>query len=135
MKITPQDIARALIETCKSLPEAEYPSVAEAALEMLRSRGLSRAVRTFPRLVRETLEHREGIVFAMLTTPSGDAGLLTDVISTALAAGLKKKVEMTQTADSTLLGGAKVTAGDERFDASLRGALVRLHRELTSSVS
>jgi F0F1-type ATP synthase delta subunit len=134
MKITPLDIARALIETCKSLPDAEYPAVAEAALEMLRSRGLSRAVRTFPRLVRETLERREGIVFARLTTPTGDAGALADAIAAALAAGLKKKVEMTQATDRTLLGGAKITAGDERFDASVRGALSSLQTALTSTL-
>ncbi|MFA6523429.1 MAG: F0F1 ATP synthase subunit delta [Candidatus Peribacteraceae bacterium] len=134
MKITPLDIARALIETCKSLPETEYPAVAEAALEMLRSRGLSRAVRTFPRLVRETLERRESIVFATLITPTGDAGTLTDTIASALASGLKKKVEMTQAADRTLLGGAKVTAGDERFDASVRGALASLQSVLTSTL-
>ncbi|MDD4318750.1 MAG: F0F1 ATP synthase subunit delta [Candidatus Peribacteraceae bacterium] len=133
MKITPQDAALAFLETCKSLPESEHAAVADAVTDILRRHGLGKHVRTFPRLVRDLLEKREGIVAARLVTVTGDAGAAKEEILAALEHSLRKKVLLREDKDPSLLGGALLAVGDERFDASVRGALTHLRHQLTLS--
>lgn len=130
MKVTPTDVALSLVETCKSLPEERYPEAADAALEMLRRHGLSRALRTFPRMVREVLRKRERMVFGSLTVPNGGEEAATRLLP-VLEKALGRKVSLAGWSDPSLLGGALLQVGDDRFDASLRGALSRLKDHLT----
>ncbi|MFA6039182.1 MAG: F0F1 ATP synthase subunit delta [Candidatus Peribacteraceae bacterium] len=131
MKITAEDIARWLIETFTSLPQAQHAEAADAALDALRSHGLSREVRTFPHTVRRMLEKR-GMVFAEIVTPAEDGG--AGHIASAIEAAMKKKVSLTHKADPSLLGGALLSIGDERFDASVRGSLNRFQQSLSSTM-
>ncbi len=131
MKISAEDIARALIETCQGLTEKQCAEAADAALEALRKNGLTRAVRTFPRVVRREME-RQGTVFAELTTPSHDSE--AEGIRAALESALKKKVSLSCRHDSSILGGAILQVRDDRYDASVRGSLSRLRQTLSSSV-
>jgi F0F1-type ATP synthase delta subunit len=132
MNLTAQDVALSLVETCKSLPEGEVVSAVDAAIELLHAHGLGKEVRTFPRTVRAVLQKKEGIVFARLVTPDSDresAQRVTD----ALAKGLDRSVDITQAVDSSLLGGALLEVGDERFDVSISGSLERMRSQLASS--
>lgn len=122
MKTSAEDIARALIQTCRSLTEEQCAEAADAALEALRTYGLSRDVRRFPRIVRCMME-KEGTVFAECVTPSGN-GASSD-LSAALTSVLKKNVSLTFRDDPSLLGGAILTVRDDRFDASVRTMLQR----------
>ncbi len=47
-------------------------------------------------------------------------------IASAMQTRLGKAVRISQTIDSSLIGGAKVKVGDMVFDASLRGGLSQL---------
>lgn len=53
-------------------------------------------------------------------------------LSAAINARLKRRVNMHNTVDATLLGGAVIRAGDLVIDGSLKGRLERLRTDLTS---
>jgi F-type H+-transporting ATPase subunit delta len=53
-------------------------------------------------------------------------------LATAISARLKRRVNMHNTVDAALLGGAVIRAGDLVIDGSLRGRLERLETDLTS---
>lgn len=53
-------------------------------------------------------------------------------MAAALHARLKRRVNMRNTVDASLLGGAVIHAGDLVIDGSLKGRLERLRTELTS---
>jgi F-type H+-transporting ATPase subunit delta len=53
-------------------------------------------------------------------------------LSAAINARLKRRVQMHNTVDAALLGGAVIRAGDMVIDGSLKGRLDRLRTDLTS---
>jgi F-type H+-transporting ATPase subunit delta len=55
-----------------------------------------------------------------------------DKLAGALNARLKRRVNMRNSVDASLLGGAVIHAGDLVIDGSLKGRLQRLRTELTS---
>jgi len=55
-----------------------------------------------------------------------------DKLSSALATRLKRRVQMRNSVDPSLLGGAVLRAGDLVIDGSLKGRLERLATELTA---
>lgn len=130
MKMTATDIARALIDTCSEIQQSEFPDAVEAAVDLLRKNGLGKAVRTFPRLVRRTLEKKYGVLYVELTVPSGDE--TKNDILLALSEALGKSIELTVNTDPSLIGGALLRVGDERIDASVRGEVERLRTHITA---
>jgi ATP synthase F1 delta subunit len=85
--------------------------------------------REFERLVAE----HEGIVHAELTT----AVELSDDEASKLLRRIEKasgrKVEASRTVDPDLIGGIVLRVGSHRLDASVRGRLERLRRELATA--
>jgi F-type H+-transporting ATPase subunit delta len=55
-----------------------------------------------------------------------------DKLAVALTTRLKRRVNMRNSVDASLLGGAVIHAGDLVIDGSLKGRLQRLRTELTS---
>ena len=124
MKKQSRILARSVIEICKDLPAEKHGEVIDAALAYLHAHHLSREVKMFPRILKAALEESTGTLSARMHSSSGKveekerAALLS-----ALESSLKRKVDLTEHADQSLLGGALLEVGDERFDASLSGAL------------
>jgi F-type H+-transporting ATPase subunit delta len=85
--------------------------------------------REFERLIAE----HEGVVHAELTTAvelsDKDAQDLLEQIEQAGG----RKVEATRTVDPGLIGGIVLQVGSHRLDASVRGRLERLRRELATA--
>jgi F-type H+-transporting ATPase subunit delta len=83
----------------------------------------------FERLVAEA----EGVVHAQLTTAvelsDDEAGKLLQQIEQASG----RKVEATRTVDPDLIGGIVLQVGSHRLDASVRGRLDRLRRQLVTA--
>jgi F-type H+-transporting ATPase subunit delta len=83
----------------------------------------------FERLVAEA----EGVVHAQLTTAvqlsEKDAGKLLQQIEQASG----RKVEATRAVDPDLIGGIVLQVGSHRLDASVRGRLDRLRRQLVTA--
>jgi F-type H+-transporting ATPase subunit delta len=94
-----------------------------------RSGQLEEIAREFERLVAE----HEGIVHAELTTAvelsDEEAGELLEQIEKASG----RKVEATRKVDPNLIGGIVLQVGSHRLDASVRGRLNRLRRELATA--
>jgi F-type H+-transporting ATPase subunit delta len=94
-----------------------------------RSGQLEEIAREFERLVAE----EEGIVRGELTT----AVALTDEEASELLEQVEqasgRRVEATRNVDPDLIGGIVLQVGSHRLDASVRGRLERLRRELAAS--
>jgi F-type H+-transporting ATPase subunit delta len=94
-----------------------------------RTGQLEEIAREFERLVAE----HEGVVHAELTT----AVELSDEEARDLLARIEdstgRKVEATRKVDPDLIGGIVLQIGSHRLDASVRGRLNRLRRELATA--
>src|SRR5262245_54867487 len=94
-----------------------------------RTGQLEEIAREFERLVAE----HEGIVHAELTT----AVELSDEEARDLLSRIEqstgRKVEATRKVDPSLIGGIVLQVGSHRLDASVRGRLDRLRRELATA--
>jgi len=94
-----------------------------------RTGQLGEIAREFERLVAE----HEGVVHAELTT----AVELSDEEARDLLARIEdstgRKVEATRKVDPDLIGGIVLQVGSHRLDASVRGRLNRLRRELATA--
>ncbi|MBI3619022.1 F0F1 ATP synthase subunit delta [Candidatus Peregrinibacteria bacterium] len=135
MKPSPQDIAQAFVESCRELPPEQFPRACDAALSLLETLGHSSAIRTFPRLVHAAWMQGGGAIPAMLTSKTGSLGSEKAEIISSLEQALRRTVDVEEAADPRLIGGIRVRVGDERFDATLRGALDRLTADLLLPVS
>jgi F-type H+-transporting ATPase subunit delta len=93
-----------------------------------RTAQLEEIAREFERLVSE----QEGVVHAELTTAvelsDEDAGELLQQIERASG----RRVEASRSVDPELIGGIVLQVGSHRLDASVRGRLERLRRELAT---
>jgi len=94
-----------------------------------RAGQLEEIAKEFERLVAE----HEGVVHAELTTAvelsDDEAGKLLQQIEQASG----RKVEATRRVDPDLIGGIVLQVGSHRLDASVRGRLERLRRQLVTA--
>jgi F-type H+-transporting ATPase subunit delta len=94
-----------------------------------RTGSLEEIAREFERLIAE----HEGVIHAELTT----AVELSDQEAQALLRQIQeasgRKVEATRTVDPGLIGGIVLQVGSHRLDASVRGRLERLRRDLVTA--
>ena len=134
MKMTAASLARAFVETAKTLPEAEMPALAEAAAHMLIERGLFKDAHIFPRLVEREWFKRDGAVQVRITTTDSNAGTLKQEIAHAVEEALKRSCHVEEHADPSVMGGVLLQIGDERYDATLRGAIANLSAQLAEPI-
>ena len=135
MKVTALAIARAFVESAKTMPEKDIPALADAAAALLGAHGLLKDSRTFPSLVERVWRTQEGVASVRIDTRTGDAGPLKKEITSIVEAALKRPCVLEERADPSLLGGLVLKIEDERFDASLRGALTALSSLILQPVS
>ncbi|MDD5751260.1 MAG: F0F1 ATP synthase subunit delta [Candidatus Peribacteraceae bacterium] len=135
MKVTALAIARAFVESAKSLPEQELSALADAAAALLGTHGLLKDSRTFPALVDRVWRTQEGIAAVTIETRTGDVGPMKKDILSIVEHALRRKCVLEERANPALLGGLILSVEDERFDASLRGALTTLSARITQPVS
>lgn len=135
MKMTAASLARAFAETAKTLPEAEIPALAEAAAHILIAQGLFKDAHIFPRMVEREMSRRDGAVQIRITTASKDSVSFKKEIVHAVDQALKRSCSVEEQNDPALLGGVLLQVGDERYDATLKGALKDLSTKLTAPIS
>ena len=112
MKITAPDIARALLELSKSMPDGQV-FLKDVRNEL--SRSISGEALT-----------------VTLTTPEGSAPDLAEGIKQMVEKKTGKSVQIIEQKDASLIGGAVVKLGDQQIDFSLRGGLMQLTDSLRS---
>lgn len=135
MKITASSLARAFAETAKTMGEEDIPALADAAAHLLISHGLFKEAHIFPRLVeREWLKQR-GAVPVKILTAGKDSAAFRKEIADAVERSLKRPVAVEEQTDPSLLGGVLLQVGDERYDATLRGALHQLSAALSAPIA
>ena len=132
MKAFLQAFALAVVEKARTLPKSDLPALADAVFRLLEQRGFSSKRTLFFHLLQHTLAHENVTLPLSLVTPSGNAGKHAESIASFVHLALGKPVDLQESADPTLLGGALLAYRDERFDASLRGSLALLHKHLSS---
>jgi F-type H+-transporting ATPase subunit delta len=94
-----------------------------------RSGQLEEIAREFQRLVAE----EGGIVHAELTTAVGLSDEEAADLLTRVEEASGRKVEATRSVEPGLIGGIVLQIGSHRLDASVRGRLQRLRRELATA--
>ncbi|MDO8469336.1 MAG: F0F1 ATP synthase subunit delta [Candidatus Peribacter sp.] len=134
MKMTAASLARAFAETARTLPEAEIPALAEAAAHILIEQGLFKDAHIFPRMVEREISRRDGAVQVKITTASKDSVSFKQEVTHAVEQALKRPCSVEEHADPSLLGGVLLQVGDERYDATLKGALNNLSTKLTAPI-
>ncbi len=127
------DIALAFVQEVKDLPAKQYAEACDAAIPFLVREGIN--LSQFTREVKRLWKVHAPSVIATVATPEGDIGPAAKNIETILQKHLGKTVEVENTADASLIGGAVVSLHDERIDRSLRGALERARETLLEPVS
>jgi F-type H+-transporting ATPase subunit delta len=94
-----------------------------------RTGQLEEIAREFERLVAE----HEGIVHAELTTAIELSGEEARDLLARIEDSTGRKVEATRKVDPSLIGGIVLQIGSHRLDASVRGRIERLRRELATA--
>jgi F-type H+-transporting ATPase subunit delta len=94
-----------------------------------RTGSLEEIAREFERLNAE----REGVVHAELTTAVELSDEEAQTLLQRIEQASGRKVEATRSVDPDLIGGIVLQVGSHRLDASVRGRLERLRRELVTA--
>jgi F-type H+-transporting ATPase subunit delta len=94
-----------------------------------RTGSLEEIAREFERLIAE----HEGIVHAELTTAVELSDEEAQTLLRQIEQASGRKVEATRSVDHDLIGGIVLQVGSHRLDASVRGRLERLRRELVTA--
>jgi F-type H+-transporting ATPase subunit delta len=94
-----------------------------------RTGALEEIAREFERLIAE----HEGIVHAELTTAVELSDEEAQKLLRQIEQASGRKVEATRSVDPDLIGGIVLQVGSHRLDASVRGRLERLRRELVTA--
>jgi F0F1-type ATP synthase delta subunit len=122
MKLNVRLVARALVEIAADLTPDRAAEAAGAAVALIQQQGRRGDLSRLPRLVRRLLK-TQGPATAYLeapgTVPTAEAAALTKALGQALG----RPVALETNDIPALLGGARLRVGDDRFDASLSGAL------------
>jgi|GEM_PF-817595 len=135
MKMTAASLARAFVETARTLPEAEIPALADAAAHILIAQGLFKDAHIFPRMVEREWEKHDGGVRIRITTAGKETAAFKKEIAHAVEQALKRSCQIEEHADPSLMGGVLLQVGDERYDLTLRGALNQLSAALVAPIA
>ncbi len=108
MKTSASDLARAAVA---------------ALAEALEKEGLQAKPSELSKLLHEALEMRSGTVVVTITTPDGTSGSLQTIVKDAIQKKTGKNVDIVERKNSSLIGGAVISYGDERIDLSVSRSL------------
>lgn len=132
MKVSLRSLARAVAETARGMPESDWPALAEAAASLLIAQGHSKDAHTLARLVEREVLKMSGTLSVRITTRSGSDATLVHTVERVVRETLLRPCVIEERAEPSILGGALIEIGDERYDATLRGALTDLTFRLTA---
>ncbi len=127
-------IAQALVEMSKVIPARDFGKACDMALELLAQSGKA-DMQSFPGRVLAALEAQDNIVFASLTTPTGDSGELKDVLQKKIEKAIGRRVQLQEFKDESLIGGGILRIGDEMYDSSIRSDIDQLTEYLLAPLA
>lgn len=107
-----------------STPSLDLARAAVSALtEALQKEGQNATPGEILRLITQAAEDAAGTLSVTIASPSGEAESLIPAITAAIEKKTGKKVQIKQVKDTTIIGGAVVSYGDEHIDLSVKRSL------------
>lgn len=131
MKIRPNALAAEIVRTAEQIPAKDLPALMDKVAGILEQRGERRLLRQLPYYVEKAYLKHHGITPVTVTSPGKEFAAGTE-LSEALTKAIKGKVELSEETDPSLIGGVRLTIGDDRFDFSLVTALQEAARSLST---
>jgi F0F1-type ATP synthase delta subunit len=127
MKITPKEIARALVDAMEASPDVSVDDACESAIVLLRKAVPGFPARTFIKIVEREMEKRGNTASGLLIVPH-EKSLKAEAIIPLLQAKSDKTVHVDRKTNPDLIGGAVLHIDHRRLDCSIQGALATLLR-------
>ena len=128
MSASVHDIARAYLDAA-SAKDADIPGLNKAVVALLEKNNLQREISSFPRAVEAEMRRR--FPTASFTTPDDSDAHAADTVQKAVEKAAGTHVLFDRHADPSLIGGAVLRVGDDRYDASIAGSLRSLSEHLS----
>ncbi len=128
MRITPKDIARALVDSILETPDVSADDACDSAIAYLHKMCPGVPPRAFLKLVEREMKRRGETSSALLIVPN-EHSLSSKTIAPLLAAKTGRKVMLERKTDPDLIGGAIILVDHRRIDCSIKGALEALLQE------
>lgn len=126
-RVTPEDLVSLITEFDSPKPDAGIVNFVHVLAENHRLPLLPEIARHYDELVAEVENTVDVEVISAVKLDPAQA----EKLAAALKTRLKRRVNMHNSVDASLLGGAVIHAGDLVIDGSLKGRLQRLRTELT----
>lgn len=130
MKIKPSQYAAALCETTKNVSGEELESRLKNFFKILKQNNdlekFKEIVNEFKKCDRE----QRGRELVEITTPAALSRELREKIISKLKKEIKKEIELREKNDPEILGGIIIKINDFLIDASLKGKIQKLSKEL-----
>lgn len=127
MRITPKDIARALVDSVESQQGISADEACDSAMQFLHKKCPGSSRRQFLKLVEREVLSRGTTSAGMLVVPHGHS-LKAEVITPHLEKKSGKTVHLERKVEPELIGGAVLLVDHRRIDCSIQGALQNLLR-------
>ena len=124
MKITPRDIARALIDSILD-GDMNVDAACDSALALLHEKCPGTTRKNFLKILEREVKRHGGIAAGMLVVPHEHA-ITTEQIAPHLAEKTGKTIHLDRKVEPALIGGAVLLVDHRRLDASVQGALRHL---------
>ncbi len=105
------------------------------SLIVMASRGRLGTVAEVVDALTKMADGKEGVVRAQVTTARAMPDAYYDALTKKLEAATRRKVILEHQVDSSLVAGAVARVGDAVIDASVRGRLAKLERDVLSALS
>jgi hypothetical protein len=121
MKITPRDIARALVDSMASAT-ADPVQACDSAIVLLHRTNPGFTGRAFSKLVAREIRRRGDSAAGLLIVPN-DRSLSAEHLRPLLEKKAGRTVALDRTTDPDLIGGAVLHIDHRRIDCSIQGAL------------
>ena len=135
MKITPKIYADALYATLKAASAKEIPLILRRFLVLVRQRRHWAHLPAIIRKFDEVASEAEGLIEVSLTTArthtlAHEREWVKQVLSTLMTLEKRQRIMLDQRHDPTLVGGFTMRVKDFAIDASVKGWLTKLRRNL-----
>lgn len=127
MKITPRDIARALIASIEATP-ALADQICDGAIALLKKYCPSVTLRDFVKIADKELRRHGVISSGMLVVPH-ERAISADVVAKQFSAVSGHSINIERKIDPSLIGGAVFLVDHRRIDSSVQGALQTLLKQ------
>jgi F0F1-type ATP synthase delta subunit len=127
MKITPDEIARSLVDTVAESASVDVDDACLNAILLLKKRCPGVTPRMFVRMVEREVKRKGATTSGLLVVPN-EQSLKAETIEPVLAKNTGKVVHIDRKTDPNLIGGAVLLIEHRRIDCSIQGALAALLR-------